>query len=81
MSLLQFAIAFDQLINTVVGGMADETISARAHRKSVKSKRWAFMKCAIDTIFFWQKDHCYQSFVSELHRKQMPSEYRVDVPQ
>lgn len=66
---------------TSYGGMADETISARAHRNSVKSKRWAFMKCAIDTIFFWQKDHCYQSFVSELHRKQMPSEYRVDVPQ
>ena len=28
----QFLIALDQLANTLVGGYADETLSARAHR-------------------------------------------------
>lgn len=32
MSLKQIAIAFDQLLNAMLGGMADETLSARAHR-------------------------------------------------
>ena len=36
----QIAIAFDQLINAVLGGYADETLSARAHRMRVKKQRY-----------------------------------------
>lgn len=32
----QFLIALDQLANTLVGGYADETLSARAHRDAHK---------------------------------------------
>ena len=38
----QVAIAFDQLINTLLGGYADETLSARAHRMRVKKSLLEF---------------------------------------
>ena len=51
----QFAIAVDQLINAALGGYADETLSARAHRMRVKKQRyWGWTADAIDRLFFWQ---------------------------
>lgn len=70
MSLKQIAIAFDQLVNTLLGGMADETLSARAHRTG---SAW---EPFIDALFFWQIGHCFQSYISEKERKQLPTEYR-----
>lgn len=70
MSLKQIAIAIDQLLNTLLGGMADETLSARAHRTG---SAWEYV---IDTLFFWQPDHCADSYRSEKERKQLPQEYR-----
>ena len=55
MKILQIMIAFDQLINTFLGGMADETISSRAHRNRYKSWRWRFMRRLIDGLFFLAK--------------------------
>ena len=75
MKILQILIAFDQLINTILGGMADETISSRAHRNRHKNWRWRFMRRLIDGLFFWQKDHCYQSYLAELDRKQLPPNF------
>lgn len=68
MALIQVAIAIDQLANTLIGGMADETISARAFREQWKIRH------ALDFIF--GKNHCYNSFVSEVERKQLPKVYR-----
>lgn len=70
MSLKQIAIAIDQLANTLLGGMADETLSARAHRTG---SAW---EPFIDALFFWQIGHCFQSYISEKERKQLPTEYR-----
>lgn len=64
----QILIAVDQLLNTLLGGWADETLSARAWRGG-----W---HRPIDTIFFWQRQHCYNSYLSERNRAQMPPEYR-----
>lgn len=72
----QIAIAIDQLINTLVGGMADETVSARAWRLKDSSRRWRYARVFIDALFFWQSEHCYNSYLSEVERKQLPSEYR-----
>lgn len=38
--LLNLAIAIDQLVNVLLGGLADETLSARAHRMRLKGHRW-----------------------------------------
>lgn len=59
--LKQIAIALDQLINTIFGGFADETLSSRAYRYSmmIGASFWHKIPCkAIDTIFFWDKKYC-----------------------
>ena len=70
MSLKQIAIAFDQLLNALLGGMADETLSARAHRTG------SVLEPLIDALFFWQVAHCFESYISEKRRQQLPPEYR-----
>ena len=55
-------------------GMADETISARAWRLQHRSA-WGVARAIIDTVFFWEKDHCENSYRVELARKHLPSEY------
>ena len=70
----QIAIAVDQLVNTLFGGMADETLSARAYRHKIDgSRKWPSM--VIDCLFFWQKDHCKQAYESEMNRAHLPKTY------
>ncbi len=71
----QIAIAFDQFLNTLLAGFADETLSARAWRMQYKKRRWMLVRMIIDTIFFWQDEHCLQAFLSERERKHLPPEY------
>lgn len=75
----QFLIALDQLLNTVIYikgdgfGYADEMLSARAWRLRDKSNSYIW----IDSLFFWDLDHCKECYEIELQRKQLPSEYRL----
>jgi len=71
----QVAIAIDQLLNTALGGWADETISARIWRNR-SIPWWREARWLVDKLFFWQPNHCYQSFVSELQRNQLPEDYQ-----
>lgn len=66
----QVAIALDQLANTLLGGYADETISARAYRKGWRRRE------AIINWLFRDPDHCRDSYNSELLRTQLPEGYR-----
>lgn len=70
----QFLIAIDQLANTLLGGMADETLSARSWRTQSPIHK------AIDAVFFFDrqgmKRHCQLSYESELLRLQLPGAYR-----
>lgn len=72
-------IALDQLINAILRGWSDETLSSRFWRWHMSGKRsWP---CKIvDTIFFWDRDgekrHCELSFISEKERLQAPPESR-----
>lgn len=71
----QVAVAFDQLINSLLGGYADETLSARAWRHHLDGSRdWPYK--LIDMLFFFQKDHCKEAYESELERMQYPPAYR-----
>lgn len=77
MQILQAAIWLDQGLNVLLGGMADETLSARAHRMRAKGhKYWGWTASAIDRVFFWQEGHCWQAHRSELQRRQLPSHYQ-----
>ena len=72
-------VAIDQLVNTVLGGWPDETMSSRAWRWHVAGIRsWP---CAvIDTLFFWDRSanmgHCELSWQSERTGRQIPPELR-----
>lgn len=76
MRLLQLAIALDQVANTLAGGWADETLSARAWRCRATRRRWRTTYRVINAVFFWQPDHCRASYESERLRQQLPAEYR-----
>ena len=68
-------IAVDQLINAVCGGWPDETLSSRAHRWHLSGKR-SWPRKVIDALFFWDVDHCRESYESERQGRQLPPELR-----
>lgn len=71
-------IAVDQLANAVLGGHADETLSARAYRKELTSRRWAVARKVIDALFRpLERDHCRLSYESEQKRRHLPRVYSV----
>ncbi len=70
----QILVALDQLVNTLIGGYADETLSSRAHRRRLRGK--GGVAWVIDHIFFWQDEHCKTAYESELERAQLPVEFR-----
>lgn len=73
----QILIALDQLINTLFGGWADETLSSRAYRQSIKGNDRP--RAIIDALFFWQPQHCRGAYESEQRRLQQPPELRRTV--
>ena len=77
--MLQFLIALDQLLNALLGGWADEALSARAFRLHGRKRGWFIAMGLIDALFFWQTRHCMQSYVAEKQRRQLPPEYRDDI--
>ena len=80
MVIKQVLIAIDQLINTFIDeGFCDETLSARAYRMTDKSIGWRDLHSSIDWLFglFGETNHCYQSYLSEIKRNQLPKEYQV----
>ena len=70
----QVLVALDQLVNALIGGFADETLSSRAHRRRLRGK--GGVAWVIDHIFFWQNEHCKTAYESELERAQLPPEFR-----
>lgn len=82
----QTLIAFDQLVNTLVWakgegfGMADETISARCWRLRERPF-WLALQVLVDCLFFWEPNHCADSYLMEQGRRHLPGEYSTGVTQ
>lgn len=75
------SVAFDQFINAVLGGAADETLSSRTYRGAVldkqPKKRWKIAFRVIETLFFWERgQHCRTAYQSELTCKQYPKAFQ-----
>ena len=68
-------IAVDQLVNALLSGWPDETMSSRAWRWEQDGVR-SWPRRLIDRIFFWEEQHCYQSYISEREGRQLPPELR-----
>lgn len=70
--LLQTLIALDQFVNAFLfGGWADETISSRSYREFPRLAK------VIDTLLWFDPQHCYTSYLSERDATQEPPELRV----
>ena len=68
-------IAIDQLLNALLCGWPNETLSSRCWRWDRDGKRhWP--RRMVDALFFWEKEHCRESYESEQLRMQMPPELR-----
>ena len=79
--LLNVLIALDQLawvIVTLGKGSPDETISAAAWRMEQQGKiAGSVFRPLVDLLFRpIEKDHCYQAWLSEVQRSQLPSAYK-----
>lgn len=76
-------VACDQLLNALLGGWPDETLSSRCwrwHKDGVRS--WPCR--LIDTLLWWDRElrggasirHCELSWESERNGRQLPPELR-----
>ena len=72
--LLQFLLALDQLLNTLLGGWADESFSARCYRHRYQNG-WYAMMLLVNALFF-NREHCKLAYQSEKERSHVPVEYR-----
>lgn len=61
--LFQVLLAIDQLFCALTGGLAHETLSARAWRLQHRSLFWGFVLGVIDGVFFWDPNHCEDSYL------------------
>lgn len=64
--LLQKAIAFDKWLNAkLCKGDPRETMSSACYRMERDGHFWGFMRPVIDTLFFFQADHCRKAYEGE----------------
>lgn len=68
-------IGLDQFLNTLFMGWPDETLSSRCWRWEQAGIR-AWPRKLVDTLFFWQPNHCRSAYESERKRLQCPPELR-----
>lgn len=60
--LWRVLIAIDQLLNALLGGRPDHTISGRVGYHAKQGKRWArAARFILDRLFWFDPDHCYKS--------------------
>lgn len=63
--LIRIATSLSQLLNALLGGHPDRTVSARAYLESDRLG-WHIVYRTINTVFFWQKDHCFESHLADI---------------
>ena len=68
-------VALDQLVNALLAGWPDETMSSRVWRWEQDGVR-AWPRRLIDRLFFWDPGHCRESYRSEREGRQLPPELR-----
>ena len=82
--LLNLLIAFDQLayvLLTLGAGHPDETLSAAAWRWERSGRLVGrVLRPLVDTLFWFDPEHCRTAFESEVQRKHLPAEYQEVQP-
>lgn len=73
--LKNLLIALDQLVNALLGGWPDESVSSHCWRIE-QEKGISWPRKLVDALLFFDKDHCQESYESELERRQLPPSMR-----
>ena len=77
---LNLLIALDQFLYvliTVGHGSPDETLSAASWRWEVAGKwQGKILRPLIDTLLWFDPEHCWNSYQSEVLKRHLPKEYR-----
>jgi hypothetical protein len=75
---INLLLAFDQLLNALLGGSCDETLSSRTYRMArIKGGAWAVFERLVNRLFWRDVDdqgrrHCELSYLVEMRRGHMP---------
>ena len=60
-------LALSQLLNTLLGGDEDETLSSRAGKSRARGRRWACVLCRLlDAL---DRDHCRKAIEADEGRR------------
>jgi hypothetical protein len=76
--ILNLLIAIDQLIYVIItlgDGCPDETMSAAAYKIERDGKFFGFFRPVIDTLLWFDQDHCRKAYLAEVSRAQLPPGY------
>ena len=75
---IRVLLAIDQLVTALLGGWPDESLSSYAWRLERRGKlAGKIFRRAIDSTFWWDANHCYNAWLAERERRQLPPEFRV----
>lgn len=66
--LYKILVGIDQIFNAILLGDIDETLSSRLYRRR-EDKGWRFWYNLVNTLFFFQEDHCMRSFLYEYQKR------------
>ena len=65
--LLRVLAWLSQGVNCILlGGHHDVTVSARAYLNRKRSRGWYAAYRALNAVFFWQDDHCRDSWLADV---------------
>jgi hypothetical protein len=65
-ALVAILVFLDCLVNLLLLGSFNETLSSRAHRMRIKPQPcWFWLADAIDFLLFWEPDHCRDQYERE----------------
>lgn len=76
--LTNLFIALDQFLFCLVTlghSSPDETLCAAAWRWDVQGKPFGWLRRVLDTLFWFDKDHCMNAYISELNSRHLPRIY------
>ena len=66
--LLRVGDALSQLLNVALfNGQANESLSGRSYRLR-RIPSWGYLYSFINSVFFWQEDHCKASYDADVTR-------------
>lgn len=74
--LSQVGLALTRLGNALIGGLAEESLSSRAHRADSNRKPWGrIARPLIDLIFarFGRPNHCRMAYLSDRNKPALPN--------